>query len=427
MAPYKCFMCWDDYDDNTHVALPADGENQEDNIACLACFQADYKERFEEAIKHEWNYPVRHGAVILDPRTHFRDGLFDAAFLERWRLAKREYGVSPAKMRVYCPSCKKFAFKWGEGSPGTRPVSCPHCYADLCGRCGKLRADRQAPLHNDSDCGPDPATVRDEPPDSVRGRDHQYCPSCAQVGFLGEACNAIVCPKCHTHYCYICGIPAHHDGYHWQRANPCPKWNQPGADSANYDPEDRKGLIAAGREPEAMYRYFWDAARSLEIYTRKHESELGPRTLQQQRVAATLYQDAVAAYKFVSDKFPQAIPPSYTDDCEVIAEFVKILQLSSELYKIIPPTTASDDGGLPRVATMEAGDTLNQTGWANLRDWQEAMRKDVPKMQEVAKRWGATEAAWFTHLMSEWQASTRLAAIIPPLQTMPEDSRRRSG
>jgi hypothetical protein len=72
-----------------------------------------------------------------------------------------------------------------------------------------------------------------------RGKDYQICPS-EQCGIkieLKAACNAMRCDYRGTRFCYVCGEPAAERSDHWAREpDACPRYNQPGADNARFDP-----------------------------------------------------------------------------------------------------------------------------------------------------------------------------------------------
>jgi hypothetical protein len=47
--------------------------------------------------------------------------------------------------------------------------------------------------------------------------------------------NHLVCNRCGTNFCFICGAETDHDSGHWNVGNPCPRYNQPGAENAQHD------------------------------------------------------------------------------------------------------------------------------------------------------------------------------------------------
>lgn len=70
----------------------------------------------------------------------------------------------------------------------------------------------------------------------VRGRDYQRCPRCMEAAQLGSGYNHITC-NCTMNYCFICGVEALGNSDHWTRGR-CPRYNQPGANNAQYDGDD---------------------------------------------------------------------------------------------------------------------------------------------------------------------------------------------
>lgn len=71
-----------------------------------------------------------------------------------------------------------------------------------------------------------------------KGKDYQICPS-EQCGIkieLQAACNAMRC-GCDMQFCYVCGEPATEGSDHWtEKVGGCPRYNQPGANNARFDP-----------------------------------------------------------------------------------------------------------------------------------------------------------------------------------------------
>ncbi|TKA79109.1 hypothetical protein B0A55_02429 [Friedmanniomyces simplex] len=71
--------------------------------------------------------------------------------------------------------------------------------------------------------------------DLQRGRDYQICPSkrCGRKIQLKDGCNHVHC-YCGAQFCYICGEATTHHSDHWRET--CPRYNQPGARNAQFDP-----------------------------------------------------------------------------------------------------------------------------------------------------------------------------------------------
>lgn len=75
-----------------------------------------------------------------------------------------------------------------------------------------------------------------------KGKDYQICPSerCGMKIQLSAACNEMSCP-CGTQFCYVCGEAVSDKSEHWTKEpDGCPRFNQPGAPNAHFDPPVRR-------------------------------------------------------------------------------------------------------------------------------------------------------------------------------------------
>lgn len=45
----------------------------------------------------------------------------------------------------------------------------------------------------------------------------------------------MICNRCGTNFCFVCGAEADADSGHWNVGNPCPRYNQPGDENAHHD------------------------------------------------------------------------------------------------------------------------------------------------------------------------------------------------
>jgi hypothetical protein len=90
----------------------------------------------------------------------------------------------------------------------------------------------------------------------ARGKDYQCCPSkkCGIPIQLKDGCNAMLCKRCYTEFCFICGeMVKHDDKEHWRKPNPCPRWNRPGEANAWYDQEAANERVARLLQHEQQF------------------------------------------------------------------------------------------------------------------------------------------------------------------------------
>jgi len=85
----------------------------------------------------------------------------------------------------------------------------------------------------------------------------QSCPGCKMIIALRDGCNHIVCTKCHTNFCFICGEVARDDNgsRHWTQGG-CPRYGARDSDHAMFDANDDEEeddtpewLITEGNDP----------------------------------------------------------------------------------------------------------------------------------------------------------------------------------
>ncbi|KAK1077617.1 hypothetical protein LTR33_007935 [Friedmanniomyces endolithicus] len=235
-----------------------------EDVVCFQCFEEGVKPLFEKALLHEHEYPARWGATTLDP-THFAK-LLHPSFATKWIFRQREYD-RPAKEKVYCRhlvasnessnaalkdpadsravdaecstrECGRFL---GIILPptGARSIyDCIACKRSTCGICAVSYLQGGCEhvcivLSEDAPAGDDPYK------DMKRGKDYQLCPKCDVPDELEAGCNFMTC-RCRAWFCYICGIQLFSNadagkGNHFEEGKPCPRWNQPGSNTAHYD------------------------------------------------------------------------------------------------------------------------------------------------------------------------------------------------
>lgn len=257
---FTCGVCLEDQSvGSPYVTLAGD-------TVCKACYESELVPRFEEALNVETSYPVSWGPSTLDPRE--LPG-FTEDFLSKWTRRIEEYAV-PRSRRVYC---KHLVVKDIHGDPhfipdelhvrariaGVHPSQCGAylgvvnpsqqektvcvCYGMTCCSCGKalLLSQESEERHT---CEPQGASTVDEEDNiMIRGLDYQQCPQCEIRVGLVDGCNTIFC-TCRTHFCFLCGVRAHHDSDHWARGKDCPRWGRPESGRGMHD-DDANPLVIA--------------------------------------------------------------------------------------------------------------------------------------------------------------------------------------
>ncbi|KAK5676477.1 hypothetical protein LTS10_010778 [Elasticomyces elasticus] len=249
-----CTVCLSEKsDESKHFLIDGD-------LVCGECIADSLGTRFMDAIKHERLWPVRWGAATVSPLDF--QGVFPETLKVQWHARVEEYKVKRPD-RVYCKhlvsaangesrlaiadgevqnqcpedltTCGRFLGAMQLHQPG---MHCEHCSGYACKACGEPMS--QTVMH---ECGAEAAAAATAAElakmraellaGKCRGRDYQECPRCAEPVFLIDGCNAMLC-VCFAHFCFICGVEAHHDSAHWRQGG-CPRWNQPGAANAQYD------------------------------------------------------------------------------------------------------------------------------------------------------------------------------------------------
>ena len=226
---------------------------------------------FQAALKYENQYPPRFGAKKLAIKgfTDLLSHNFGIEFVERY--VRREVEYAACTVRVYCKNlvdtrhlpavggvCPKDTrlaltpgmvevykavgntqtecggFVSGQVHPPQTLLECERCNGKLCGAC-------EEPIFGDINSHACKAIHRADTLQGligqVRGRDIQQCPNteCRNILALQSGCNHLLCPRCRTDFCFVCGEEVDPDGDHWIAGKPCPRWNQPGSRDAQYD------------------------------------------------------------------------------------------------------------------------------------------------------------------------------------------------
>ncbi|KAK1813485.1 hypothetical protein LTR12_012133 [Friedmanniomyces endolithicus] len=259
LALRECGVCADDVSvDECILITPTE------DVVCFQCFEEGVKPLFEKALLHEHEYPARWGPTKLDP-TQFAK-LLPPSFTMKWIFRQREY-ERPAKEKVYC----RHLVASNESSnaalkdPADSRAVDAECSTHECGRfLGIILPPTGARSIYDciackrSTCGvcavsylqggckhvcivlSEDVPAEDDPyKDMKRGKDYQLCPKCDVPVELKAGCNFMTC-RCGAWFCYICGIQLYSNadagkGNHFEEGKPCPRWNQPGTNTAHYD------------------------------------------------------------------------------------------------------------------------------------------------------------------------------------------------
>ncbi|KAK0287235.1 hypothetical protein LTR35_002729 [Friedmanniomyces endolithicus] len=261
---YVCGVCADDKEKGDPYLLAAG------DPVCKDCFFESLKPKFEAALDDEEQFPVQWGKADLSPLDF---PTFNTEFLASWETRVKKYNT-PLTERILCQhlyyesagigtkkactsadyerrrretedetgQCLNFLGS-SKNTKGTI-ATCSSCEGSSCGSCG-LAFDPSGETHEHK-C--DPSRLGAEPEIDktlIRGRDFQICPGKTYRRYynLWEGCNAMVCEKCRTQFCYICGEEADHDSDHWGARKPCPRWNQPGSRHAMHDRGPRRLVI----------------------------------------------------------------------------------------------------------------------------------------------------------------------------------------
>ncbi|KAK0262556.1 hypothetical protein LTR91_003859 [Friedmanniomyces endolithicus] len=209
----ECSVCGDEQTVSTIAVVHGDA-------ACHGCIT----EMFTLAIEDEGNYPPRWAEHRLDVADV--SSAISTSVQEQFKVKSKEWDVKPVD-RMYCQGR---ILKWAPG----------HRSEEILGRPYNRRTPEQArrPVRPVVMC--DPAKVRPKDEEAIfvglkRGKDYQICPSsrCGRKVELKDGCNHMHC-YCGAQFCYICGKEATASSGHWQTT--CPRYNQPDAQNALYDP-----------------------------------------------------------------------------------------------------------------------------------------------------------------------------------------------
>ncbi|KAK5701510.1 hypothetical protein LTR97_004325 [Elasticomyces elasticus] len=246
---FECSVCWTDKD-RTTTSFTID-----ESLVCEACVIDTIQPMFEAALEHDEAFPVRWGGITLTPED--LPGVFPAALSLRYERRSLEIY---SHVKVFCKqrvvigedelgaAAKLLAIPTHDGEAGeecgcllgvkesTAPgsITCPDCSGQTCRQCGEPASE--SALHICS-------TEQDPFESWVLGQDYQLCPGCDAPAIISEGYNAMICTRCLTHYCYICGGRASEDRTpeHWEKGSPCPKYNARGAENAwQPDPGDEE-------------------------------------------------------------------------------------------------------------------------------------------------------------------------------------------
>lgn len=226
---------------------------------------------FQTAFEREGDYPPPWGDVTLDVKD-FEDVLGED-FVKKYKAREKQY-ATPLKRRRYCKSflivvrrsvsewlmfhvagnhvkfskdktkCGAFLPPRPTLPPNDENFICEECSGPSCRVCELplTEFEDMTPVH---ECSGSVA----EAPDDIdlsglrRGGDYQLCPNpeCGLRVQLQAGCNHMICQQrsCKTTFCYICGQEADGQSYHWVSGMRCPRYNQPDAVDAGWDPRRR--------------------------------------------------------------------------------------------------------------------------------------------------------------------------------------------
>ncbi|KAK0271502.1 hypothetical protein LTR35_013213 [Friedmanniomyces endolithicus] len=227
----ECSVCGDEQTASTITSVHGDA-------ACHPCIT----EMFTLAMGDESNYPPRWVEHRLDVADYSH--AIPTSVQEQFKVKSREWDIKPVD-RMYCQGRIQ---KWLPGHPSEEvcgrflggrttdgslsKASCSHCCKTSCSTCDDVITTTS---HR---C--DPSKLRPKDEEAIfaglkRGKDYQICPSsrCGRKVELKDGCKHMHC-YCGAQFCYICGKEATASSGHWQTT--CPRYNQPDAQNALYDP-----------------------------------------------------------------------------------------------------------------------------------------------------------------------------------------------
>lgn len=242
MQMFTCAICLEDRYTSQHRARAIGGD-----LICPDC-APEIAKQFEDAIKHEFNYPPKWGEQLIN----FEDfaDLLSPQMRQLWYAKVQEY-ETPLQDRVYCrhqvgansgygagngPVVVEFCNRFlGEVRPGVR---------DQCGRCFNLtclgcRAPVWPLMLHYHRCGGQVEEEEEEVlNEDTRGREWQRCPneSCLAAVELKDGCNHMDCNFCGTSFCFVCGDEAWPGQGHWPDL--CPLYRHPNGNDGEFDGAD---------------------------------------------------------------------------------------------------------------------------------------------------------------------------------------------
>lgn len=290
MAPpasntYLCGLCRETITSPTF--FPAGNDK-----LCTECAKDYIVPRFENALTYESNYPVTWGPYTLDAED-YREVL-PAGYQQKFAQREEEY-LAPIRARLYCRNlipgdgqaridstaptdaelatggsnelveCGAFV---GPRATSGRATTCTRCWVFVCARCGASRSHNLAMYECCSEQQPEAVIEPKSFEGLVRGRDYQLCPSssCGMPVYLGDGCNHVICPSaaCKTNFCFLCAQVADDHSGHWTAGKPCPRFNQPLAENAQFDFQNQYAQAVAHGYPDEDHmpdeEMSWDLA-----------------------------------------------------------------------------------------------------------------------------------------------------------------------
>lgn len=226
---FSCGFCLENFPDSAKIPVGSDA-------LCTDCYTSEIKPKFLAALKDEPNFPVRWGSTAIEPGRGF-----SATFKIFWRERVKEYEAPPAT-RIYCKhivddgktACGKYAGTKSDQGKAGRAISCIKCRLLSCSKCAAALGSSK----EEHECsGEDSLQVQDPFAGLVKEKHYQICPkpSCAIPVELRDGCNHVICERCFTHFCMICGVPAQGGSDRWKVGSACPRWGHPDAANALHD------------------------------------------------------------------------------------------------------------------------------------------------------------------------------------------------
>lgn len=276
---------------------------------CMDCYNTEIVPKFHAAVDNEAQYPVRWGSTMLEPR------LFPASFQTTWRHKCKEY-QTPFPERVYCKHNNCMHYVGNRTELRGTEVMCMKCYKGTCGDCGGSVGTTE----NVHRCIPEePADEPDAFAGLVLGKDYQICPgaTCGIKVNLRDGCNAMICERCTTHFCYLCGVAARHNSNHWTTGSACSRWNHPDGGNAIHD-ED--GDYAEDDEDAEEDEPDVEEAQRLEDLAMQHrEAEAEARRRQQ---------------RFLRELPPVMLPEESPEMIQFLSQRGDIQGIIREIYRV---------------------------------------------------------------------------------------------